>query len=71
MSQDLDISHLTPAERIMLAEQLWDSLALGAEKAPIPPQHFEELNRRVKLEASGEATMVSWEEIKQELSPKE
>ena len=39
-----DFSHLSPAERIQLAEDLWDSLP--AEALPLTPAHSEELSRR-------------------------
>jgi putative addiction module component len=42
-----DFSHLTPEERIELAEQLWDSLDLGA-LAPTP-EEAAELRRRRRL----------------------
>jgi len=48
-----DFSHLTLAERIELAEQLWDSLpAAGPE--PDPGQAAELRRRRAELEADGE-----------------
>ncbi|HET7622101.1 MAG TPA: addiction module protein [Gemmatimonadaceae bacterium] len=49
----LDFSHLTPEERIELAEQLWDSLepqSLG----PTAEQVTELRRRRAELEADGE-----------------
>jgi putative addiction module component (TIGR02574 family) len=70
MSRDIDIYRLTPPERILLAEELWDSLSFRPEMAPIPPEHLEELNRRLEAEARGETTSQSWEEVKQELFPK-
>ena len=47
--QVLDFSHLTPAERIELAEQLWDSL--DAATLPLPADHVKELReRRTRLD---------------------
>jgi putative addiction module component (TIGR02574 family) len=40
----MDFSHLTPAERIQLAEDLWDSLP--AEALPLTPAQSDELRRR-------------------------
>ena len=40
----LDFSHLTPDERIELAEQLWDSLPVS-DQSP-NASHVEELRRR-------------------------
>ena len=45
MSKPLfDFSHLSPAERIQLAEELWESLP--AEALPLTPDHVAELTRR-------------------------
>jgi putative addiction module component (TIGR02574 family) len=51
MAQPLfDFSHLSPAERIELAEQLWDSL--DASAAPLTDDQAAELRaRRAALEA--------------------
>ena len=49
-SRLFDFSHLTPAERLELAEQLWDSLPIeevGPDKEPL-----EELRRRCAALAS-------------------
>lgn len=40
----LDFSHLSPEERIQLAEDLWDSLP--AEALPLTPAQTDELRRR-------------------------
>jgi putative addiction module component (TIGR02574 family) len=48
-----DFSHLTPAERIELAEQLWDSLEPAA-LAPTDEQVAELRRRRAELEADGD-----------------
>ena len=49
----LDFSHLTPDERIELAEQLWDSLEAAAV-GPDEAQAAELRERRAKLAADGE-----------------
>ena len=48
-----DFSHLTPDERIELAEQLWDSLEAGAV-APDEEQAVELRRRRAELAADGD-----------------
>ena len=48
-----DFSHLTPAERIELAERLWDSLPTGAVRPD--DAHVAELRRRrAELETDGD-----------------
>jgi putative addiction module component (TIGR02574 family) len=49
----LDFSHLSPAERIELAEQLWDSLDPQAV-GPTAEQAVELRRRRAELEADGD-----------------
>ena len=44
MAVNFDIKHLTPRERIELAEQLWDSLA--EEDIELTPEQAAELERR-------------------------
>jgi len=70
MADEFDISHLTPAERLHLIDKLWDSLAADPDSVPVPPEHMEELNRRLDAEARGEMTFSPWEEVKQRLFSK-
>ncbi|HEY9427231.1 MAG TPA: addiction module protein [Gemmatimonadaceae bacterium] len=49
----IDFSHLTPEERIELAEQLWDSLE-PQSVVPTAEQTTELRRRRAELEADGE-----------------
>lgn len=44
----MDFSHLTPDERISLAEALWDSLATTPEVVSLTAAQAEELDRRVE-----------------------
>lgn len=67
MPQSFDISRLSPAERILLAEELWDSLAVSPHEVPVPEEHLQELNRRLDAERRGELTSLSWEETKKML----
>lgn len=52
----IDFSHLTPAERIELAEQLWDSLEPREREAVLPAdEQLDELRRRrAALDADGD-----------------
>ena len=43
----IDIATLSPAERLELIEQLWDSLSSTPEAVPFPDAHREELDRRL------------------------
>jgi putative addiction module component (TIGR02574 family) len=61
-----DFSHLTPDERIELAEQLWDSLepaAVGPDEAQVA----ELRRRRAELEADGDPG-EPWEQVLDEIA---
>ena len=62
----LDFSHLTPDERIELAEQLWDSLEPEA-LSPTDGQVTELRCRRAELEADGEPG-EPWQAVLKEIS---
>lgn len=62
----LDFSHLTPDERIELAEQLWDSLE-PAMIGPDEEQLVELRRRRAMLEADGDPG-EPWEQVLDEIA---
>ncbi len=62
----IDISHLSPAQRIELIEALWDSLD-PAEAAPITPELAEELERRSAEAEANPAGGRSWDEVHADL----
>ena len=61
----LDFSHLTPDERIELAEQLWDSLPVS-EQQPTMPVIEELRRRRAALDADGNLG-EAWEVVLKEI----
>lgn len=64
MKPDIDISNLTPAERILLAEDLWDSVVAEQNAPPLLPELQAELQRRLDAADRGEATYSTWEDVK-------
>jgi putative addiction module component (TIGR02574 family) len=64
-SRIFDFSHLTPDERIELAEQLWDSLPAEAV-GPADDQIEELRRRRSALEADGRLG-APWEQVLDEV----
>jgi len=68
MKPEIDISQLSPAECILLAEQLWEQARAHAEAIPVTPAQLEELNRR--LDALNSGTMAPgepWEVVSERL----
>ncbi len=64
-----DFSQLTPAERLQLAQDLWDSVddAAGVDVLPLTDEQRVELDRRLAdLEANPDEG-VPWEQVKQQI----
>lgn len=55
----LDVDALTPAERLLLIEQLWDSL--DEEDVPLTEAQQAELARRIADLEANPADQMSWE----------
>jgi len=66
-SYPFDFSHLSPAERILLAEDLWDSVTAEQDAPPLTPEQQEELQRRLDAADRGETTYSSWQDVKRRL----
>jgi len=43
-----DFSHLTPDERVQLADELWESISDQPESLPLTAAQAEELDRRLE-----------------------
>ena len=65
---DIDTSHLSPAEYILLAEQLWEQARAHPEAIPVTPAQREELDRRLDaLETGSMPPGESWEVVRERL----
>jgi putative addiction module component (TIGR02574 family) len=59
----IDITRLTPDERLRLLEQLWDSLSPTPDALPLTSAQRAELDRRLdELEQEGPAG-IPWDEV--------
>ena len=59
----VDITKLTPAERLQLVEELWDSLCDTPEAVPLTEAQRAELDRRLDdLEQEG-PNGIPWDEV--------
>jgi putative addiction module component (TIGR02574 family) len=63
----MDFSQLTVAERIQLAEDLWDSLTDAPEVLAVTDAQREELDRRIEAHRANPEVALSWESLRQEL----
>lgn len=60
-----EINRMSPQERLILIEQLWDSLT--DEDIPVPPVQQAELERRLATLESDRSRAVTWDVLKAEL----
>lgn len=69
MSIDLaELRKLSVAERIQLAEDLWDSIAVDAAQAPgLTEAQRLELRRRLREHEADPSSAVPWEQVRAEL----
>jgi putative addiction module component (TIGR02574 family) len=69
MSIDLvELRKLSIAERIQLAEDLWDSIALDVATAPgLTAAQRQELQRRLREHENDPSAAVPWEQVRAEL----
>lgn len=63
----LDISELSIAERIQLAEDLWDSILNNPEELVLSEAQEQELDRRLEQYQRDPDAGSTWEEVKQRL----
>jgi putative addiction module component (TIGR02574 family) len=63
----IDFSHLSPADRIHLVQDLWDSIHDDALAVPLTAEQRAELQRRDADMESGTVRGIPWEEVKKSL----
>jgi putative addiction module component (TIGR02574 family) len=63
-SLPLDISQLSIAERLIVVEQIWDSIAAEQAELPLTPAQEAELDRRFAAYQKSPEEGDSWEEVK-------
>lgn len=68
MSNLQNILKLSIAERLLLLEELWDSIP--AAEIPVKSSHKKELDRRLARMKSGDTKFFTWDEVKKSLRKK-
>jgi len=58
-----EIIKLSTPEKILLVEDLWDSIASDESAVPVPQSHIEELDRRLKRYGSSPGNLLSLGEL--------
>ncbi len=64
VSDIFEITKLSTPEKILLVEDLWDSIASDESSIPVPQSHAEELDRRLKRYESAPGNLLSLEELR-------
>ena len=59
--------HMTPAERILYVQDLWDRIAPEAEQAPLTPAQAAEIDRRVADYRAHPETSIPWEVAREQM----
>ncbi len=60
-----EILKLSPSEKILLVEKVWDSIS--ASDIAIPESHIAESRRRLEAIRKGEVTLSSWDEVRKRI----
>lgn len=68
MSNLQNILKLSTAERLLLLEELWNSIAVDEIK--VKDTHKKELDRRLARMKRGETAFFTWDEVKKKLHSK-
>ena len=59
-----EINKLSAPEKILLVEDLWDSITSDESLVPVPQSHMDELDRRLKEYDSAPGNLLSLEELR-------
>jgi len=70
MSKDAllkQINQLDLSEKLLMVEDLWDSIANDAASLPMPEWQKAELDKRISAYKKGHNKMFDWQEVHQQL----
>ena len=62
-----EITQLSIPEKILLAEEIWDSIASEESRISVPQSHLDELDRRQKNYQSAPGILLSLEELQSKI----
>ncbi len=62
-----EITKLSTPEKILLVEDLWNDIASDKSSVPIPQSHKKELDRRLKNYKSNPGSLLSLEELQENI----
>lgn len=62
-----EIDHLPLSEKLLLVEEIWDSIARDNEQPPFPKWHKNELNARYQAYQDGSVKLRDWQSVHDDL----
>ena len=65
-----EINGLGLSEKLMLVEDIWDSIAVDSSEIPMPEWQKQELDRRYKDYQAGKLELHNWEAVHKDLRQK-
>jgi len=65
-----EINKLSTSEKILLVEDLWDSIAADESSVPVPESHVIELSERLQKNQSAPGNLLSLDELKARINSK-
>jgi len=63
-----EITRLSVPEKILLVEELWDTIALAEEEIPVPQSHIDELERRFERHGMHPGNLLSLDELRSRIA---
>lgn len=66
----VEVERLDLSEKLMLVEDIWDSIAESNSKLPMPAWQKKELDKRYDAYQRGELNLHSWEDINKSIRKK-
>jgi putative addiction module component (TIGR02574 family) len=58
-----ELLQLSPAERVGIAQELWDSVE-EPELPPLTPEQMQEIDRRIAEHEKDPSSAIPWEEVR-------
>lgn len=65
-----EINRLELSEKLLLVEDIWDSIAANNAELPMPEWQKKELDRRYKDYQEGKLDLANWKTVHEELREK-
>ena len=63
LEQHPELSRLSPGDKLILVNELWDDLAANPDQIPVSDKVIAELDRRMEEYKKDPTAVTTWEEI--------